>query len=100
MNKELRVATFRDLMNGQPTAEIVNLMDNKVVRVLTVNGDEVKIRPGVGDDVIVPMDMAIIYEPWALDRGSLLFGQGLKICTEMDLIRFPNGDTMTILPKV
>ena len=87
-------------MNGRPSAEIINVMHGNVARTLTATPDEVTVMTPLNEKVVVPMDMPIRYEAWCLDRGSLLFGDEFKIATEMDVIRFDNGEEFTIMPKV
>lgn len=112
----MKVANFRDLMAGYKTAEITCLYQRCVVRRLTVEGDELKIDACDGNGpVTVKLDAAITYQPWVMDRGSLLFDAAdcvalpmaaaalgptakLKICGEEDTIVFPDGSTDRVLP--
>ncbi len=63
----------------------------------------------------LPLDTPITYEPWMMDRGSLLFASAavlnrevlpaslpdeLKICGEGDSITFADGSSDTVLPVV
>lgn len=81
--------TIRDLLDGATRAEIVNLCGGNVVRVLRTLDEYVAIDAG-GDSVTVPLDTVLIYEPWLMDRGSVLFDSPrgrLKLCTELDILR-------------
>lgn len=99
------VKSFADLMNRHATAQIINLLHGDVVRNLKVTGDLVEINPGEGFPiVVVPLSLEIKYEPWSMDRGSLLFEHAdykpfAKICTEMDIIRYPDGSEYSINPS-
>jgi hypothetical protein len=103
MQQELTVKTFADLMHGQKKAEIYCLMTGDLVRKLTVAGVEVEIEPVSGPRITVQLKTEITFEPWFMDRGSLLFqyceedeSKKGKICTELDIIRFPDGSEFTI----
>lgn len=81
--------TIRDLLDGALDAEIVNPLGGNVVRVLHVLDEYVSIDAG-GDKITVPLDTPLIYEPWFMDRGSILFDSNrgrLKLCTELDILR-------------
>lgn len=89
-------STFRSLLNGNHRAEIVCPFKKKVVRKLaTFFNDMVAIDGLEGPVALVSLDTPISYEPWFMDRGSLLFNDPklgtLKLCTESDLIRYPDG---------
>lgn len=93
--------TFRTLMAGELTATILSLTTNHVVRGLTVKNEDIEVD-AFTEKVTVPLDTPIIYEPWFMDRGSLLFeapGFGkAKLATEFDTIKFPNGE-MFVMPN-
>jgi hypothetical protein len=113
----MKVANFRDLMAGYPSAEIRCLYTGNTVRRLAVEGNLLRIDAcvaGVGT-VTVGLDVPITYKPWACDRGNLLFPAGecsglpqeaialgadalLKICGEGDTITFPDGSAQDVLP--
>jgi len=100
--KEVRVASFRDLMAGYDYAEIVCRYKKTVVRKLTVNGDMVNMD-AITEAVEVPLDTPVEYEPWFMDRGSMLFrAEGhdvpLKLCTEADEVRYPDGSEGWVNP--
>src|SRR5208283_4071371 len=101
---DLYVATFADLMNGEPYAEIIDLVGGTVVRRLSVAAGKVQIDCFAPPVVCVDLNTPIIYEPWRMDRGSLLFSCAVfpdgtaKICTEFDVIRFRNGTEYKIKP--
>ena len=100
---DIKVSNFGDLMQGYSYAEIINLLHGNVVRKLSVVGNQVQVDALEPPILILPLNTPIIYEPWFMDRGSLLFnspelpGRG-KICTELDIIRFPDGIEATIHP--
>lgn len=103
--KNLITTSFKDLMNGHPSAQIHCAMTGTLVRTLTKMVEQgipmVHIVAGDGTELMVDMETPIHYEPWCFDRGSLDFnyqGQSLKICTELDTITFPNGDTFSVTP--
>ena len=90
----MKVRTFADLMAGHETAEILCAVHGEVVRRLRVAGGHVEVTPLEGPSITVPSWTPITYEPWFMDRGSMLFqaeGGQAKICTEGDLVRFPDG---------
>ena len=98
----MRVQSFADLMNGHKSAEILNLLNNEVVRRLIVVGDNVEID-ALSIKIKVPLNTTISYEPWMMDRGNMLFEckeikGGAKICTELDIIQFPDGTSESITP--
>lgn len=98
----MKARTFADLMAGHESAEIYCLYNKDLVRHLKVVGERVEVMPMEGDPVSVLLDTPIVYEPWFMDRGSLLFScresKQAKICTEADLIRFPDGVEEPIEP--
>jgi len=98
----MKVRNFADLMAGHKTAEILCAVKLAVVRRLKVSGNMVRIDACDGPMIQVPLDTPISYEPWFMDRGSLLFDcqevPSAKICTEADLIRFPDGSEEPVLP--
>lgn len=104
--KSLKVSSFKELMNGQCSAEIFCAMTGNKVRTLTTAGkfngiDMLQIVCADGTEIELPLEEPIAYEPWVFDRGSMLFEHetgNLKICTELDIIRFPNGEEFQIEP--
>ncbi len=100
------VKSFADLMNGEKHATITCLIKNQVVRELTVDGENVTINPGTGYPLLtIPLSTPILYEPWSMDRGSLVFEHPdflphAKICTEGDLLTFDDGTTLAIWPNI
>lgn len=105
----MKVASFRDLMNGQESAEIACLYTGKTVRKLSmINADSVLVDAIIGPKVTIPLDTPITYEPWVFDRGNMLFpapdelrkdfGNILKICGEGDRITYCDGTDDTVLP--
>lgn len=118
----MKVTNFAQLMSGEPRAEIRCLYTGKLVRVLTVSPDsrtvEIDAQDGGRTVVTVPITTPITYEPWAMDRGNMLFPaaavidpppaiadlvandprQVLKICGEGDPIAYASGETATVNP--
>jgi hypothetical protein len=89
--------TFSDLMRGHLTAEILCYRRGTIVRRLTVKGDTVNMD-AITESIDIPLTTPIAYEPWFMDRGSMLFNGNLKLCTEGDTIRFPDGQTFWVGP--
>lgn len=98
---ELTVTDFRSVMNGQPTAEILSLLNGEVVRRLTVVGDQLEMD-AITDKIMVGLNDPLTFEPWFMDRGSILFDTTAtpdgkaKLCTQYDTIRFPDGSEYSI----
>ena len=118
----MKIANFKDLMAGFESADIVHSTSdpcpgkNEVVRELTVRDKIVSGGWGVikvvhiesGPDAVdVPINTPVYYEAWALDRGNLLFytgddagaGEEMKLCTEADEIRYPDGTVDSVYPE-
>jgi hypothetical protein len=112
----MKISNFEDLMAGYESAEIVCPVKKEVVRELTVlektpdgvigaSNKVVYIESGP-DTVDVPIKTPVYYDAWDLDRGNLLFytgddgcvGEDMKLCTEADEIRYPDGTTDTVYP--
>jgi len=98
----LRVFLFGDLMPGQPTAEIWCPYQNVRVRQLRAAAEHIEIIPEDGSGPIkVKAQDRIFFEPWFMDRGSLLFQHDLgllKLCTEGDTIKYPQGNSLVLAP--
>lgn len=87
--------TLATLMQGHATAEVVCPIKGTVVRRLTVVGDQLEID-AITAAITLPLSATVYYEPWTMDRGSMLLEQpvgdiSVKLCTEFDIIRFPDG---------
>jgi hypothetical protein len=94
------MTNIRDLLGGATRAEIINLLGGNVVRILTVDGNNVTIDAG-GDKITVPLDTRLTYVPWVLDRGNITFtcARGtLKFCTEADILRIEGRADASIIP--
>lgn len=93
----MKANTFRDLMGKHKSAEIRCLYTGNLVRRLTLDGDKVIIDALQPPILSVPLDAIIVYSPWVMDRGNMLFrhdempGQDLKICGEDDRITYEDG---------
>ena len=95
----MKVASFADVMGGYASAEIVCAMKGTVVRTLTATGcGTVNVECPNGESVEVSINTPLAYEPWFMDRGSILFNGSLKLCTELDRVRYPDGTEATISP--
>ena len=101
----MKVASFADVMGGYDSAEIICAMKGTVVRTLTkVTDGERPFNTTIhmacpnGDAVDVEPETPLVYEPWFMDRGSILFNGSLKLCTELDRVRYPDGTEATISP--
>lgn len=81
--------TIADLMGNNKSAEIRCAIKGSLVRVLVVEGDAVVVD-ALTEEVTVPFDTELTYEPWFMDRGSILFA-GMKLCTEGDRVIFEDG---------
>lgn len=96
--------TFRTLLNGHDTAEIICPIKKEVVRTLRRIGfTSVQIECADGTKTYVQLETPIRYEPWVFDRGNLLFNcpltRNAKLCTEMDIIKFKDGTQKLIQPS-
>lgn len=100
----MKARTFADLMAGHERAEIFCLLTGNRVRILTVVDGQVHVDFTNGESTDIPLDTVLWYEPWFMDRGSLLFScreaAQAKICTEADKIRFPDGVEESIMPDM
>lgn len=97
------VKSFSDLIGKHNAADIINLLGGDVVRRMQIVDNTVKIDPGGGHEVVtVPLSQPIMFNPWFMDRGNLLFRcpgyEYAKICTEADIIRYPDGTQYRIMP--
>jgi hypothetical protein len=91
--------TIKSLLGSAQRAEIICAVNNTVVRTLRLVNDELYVFAADGDYVRVPDTTCGIYEPWFMDRGSILFQAPLgtvKLCTEFDRIRLEDGTETTI----
>jgi hypothetical protein len=88
MREQLQIKSFQDLMQHGDCV-ICCLYTGQQVRTLTIKGDNCHILAGDGTELDVPLETKIRYEPWAMDRGNMLFnyqGGELKICGEADVL--------------
>jgi hypothetical protein len=99
------VRTFADLLKGHECGQIHCLYTGLVVRHLSLNKHgNLVLKPGDGPTLVIPAATPLQYEPWEMDRGSLIFkhhdipGQPLKLCGEGDIIRYEDGTEATIHP--
>ena len=95
----MKIASFADVMAGQEYVEVVCAIKGEVMRKLTLKDDMVHLEAGP-DAIDVPLDTPVSYKPWFMDRGSLLFNGNLKLCTELDKIRYLDGTEVIAQPVV
>jgi hypothetical protein len=100
----IKALTLGGLMQGHGKAQIICLMKREVVRTLEVKGDDLLIT-SPPDSLLFSLNQRIFYDPWMMDRGSLLIQckhmpDGMaKLCTEADIIRYEDGSEFSILPS-
>ena len=95
----MQVARFEDVMAGHDRVEIVCLYKDEVVRTLDLVTDStIRMECPNGESVDVEPDTPLTYEPWHMDRGSICFNGRMKLCTEMDIARYPDGTEESIEP--
>lgn len=95
--------TLRELFENR-SGRIRCLYKGHTVRTLVFQGDLVDIDTSIraedgtlldqGPTVGVSADTVLTFEPWTMDRGSVLFMYGkleAKLCTEGDYIDFDDG---------
>ena len=89
----------RDLFDGHDGAEIICVVTGKVVRQLALIGDTLELKAGA-DQCAIAVDTELRYEPWFMDRGSVLVASlecgTIKLCTEGDIIRFEDGTEVSL----
>lgn len=74
-------------------------MTGKVVRQLALIGDTLELKAGT-DQCAITVDTELRYEPWFMDRGSVLAASleydTIKLCTEGGIIRFEDGTEVSL----
>jgi hypothetical protein len=99
----MKIATFNDFLGDHETSELRCPIKQEVIRRFRrmPNGD-VELD-ALEEKIVVPADTTVRYEPWDMDRGSLLFEDAkrgtLKACTELDILVFPNGEEGAVEPN-
>ena len=92
--------TLRELLAKSLSAKISCAVTGDVVRQLTLSGPHVHLRAGDGTQVLIDADETLHYEPWFMDRGSVLVtscNHGLiKLCTEFDLVTLDDGTSVSL----
>lgn len=82
--------TLRQLLNERLAATVRCLVTGNQVRMLVLSGDYVDLRAGDGTEVAICADEPLVYEPWFMDRGSILIKSCdagiIKLCTEGDRV--------------
>lgn len=95
------IGTLGDLITcvrENETLEIQNLYGGNVVRKINIEGNDVLIDAMDGNPIRLDKKTPVYYEPWLLDRGSIVFENTsddprvrghdiLKLATEYDPIR-------------
>lgn len=70
-------------------------MRGGVVRNLTIAGPYVDLQAADGSRAMIGADEPLVYEPWFMDRGSVLVRSSthgmVKLCTELDLVKLDDG---------
>lgn len=93
--------TLRQLLNERLGARIYCLVRGAQVRTLVLNGDYVDLRAGDGTEVAIRADELLAYEPWFMDRGSVLVKSCdagvIKLCTEGDRVVLEDGTETSVL---
>lgn len=93
--------TLRELLCGLPSAHIHCVVTGAVVRTLVADGDYCDLRAGDGSEVAIRLDEPLTFEPWFMDRGSILVKSCdagvIKLCTEGDLLHLEDDAAFTIL---
>lgn len=87
--------TLRDLLGKSLSAQISCAVRGGVVRDLTLAGPYVDLRAADGTRAMIAADEPLVYEPWFMDRGSVLVRSSthglVKLCTELDLVKLEDG---------
>lgn len=82
-------------MNERQSATIRCMYTGATVRTLVVMGDYCDLRAGDGTEVALHLDETLTYQPWLMDRGSILIKSCdagmIKLCTECDTIVYEDG---------
>jgi hypothetical protein len=101
----MNVKTVGDLLNGHEHADIRCLYSHNVVRRLSLDPHKNIVLDALqGPTLVIPPTTELLFEPWEMDRGSILFyhndfpGKALKLCGEMDTIHYDDGTQDSILP--
>lgn len=93
--------TLRQLLNERLGATIHCVVRGTKVRDLTLHGDYVDLRAADGAEVAIHADELLVYEPWVMDRGSILVKSCdagvIKLCTEGDRIVLEDGVETSVL---
>ena len=97
MSKTVKVAKMSDVLGDYDYAEVVNPLAGNVVRKLTRNGDSINLD-AITEAIDIPADTPLGYTPWTFDRGNITFNGNLKLCTEMDTVRYPDGSEGVLMP--
>ena len=105
--KHVVVKTFGDLLKGHTRGEIHCLYTGEMVRQLSLDvRGNVVLNPMSGPTLVISPKTPLKFEPWVMDRGSLIFhhedipNQPLKLCGEGDTIRYEDGTESSIIPDL
>jgi hypothetical protein len=91
--------TLRDLLGKSLSAQISCAMTGDVVRHLTLSGSLVDLRAADGSRAVIDADATLVYEPWFMDRGSVLVKSSrgvIKLCTELDTVKLDDGSVCAL----
>jgi len=93
--------TLRQLLNERLDATIHCLVRGTQVRALALQGDYVDLRTADGNEIAIHADELLVYEPWFMDRGSVLVKSCdagvIKLCTEGDRVVLEDGTETSVL---
>lgn len=93
--------TLRELLHGLPSAHIHCAMTGNVVRTLVADGDYCDLKAGDGTEVAIRLDEPFTFEPWFMDRGSVLVRSCdagvIKLCTEGDFIHLDDDAAFALM---
>ena len=92
--KQVIIKTLRDLFPFGNQSEIRNnyepIPSEAPVRIFTLSEDQQSVTiDAISEQVVLPANSQVYFQPWALDRGNLLVmkdGRNLKLCCEADVL--------------
>lgn len=96
----MKIRKIGDVLRHHHSAEIRCMYTNNIARKLSRDqNNNVVLDSLVGEPIALHPDTPIIFEPWVMDRGSILFefkdDDGVihlyKLCGEFDHIQFEDG---------
>lgn len=101
--EDRQVFNLSDVVHHRDTAIKCPLKGIVVRRLHFLTTGEVEIDACDGSPPLrFPISTPVRYEPWFMDRGSLLFpgpdGRDLKLCTEFDVLVYEDGREFRLVP--